>query len=115
MLTPDAVYVDLRTSPDAAATFLEALAPRKRPHPDVPRLRRRPEYDALPRARPAARPNPLDAPNLARVCSTILTPPAPEASARNGQSRVVRPLNSKATPTPAARKPISRRVLTKRR
>ena len=114
MPTPDAVLVDLRTSPEAAAPFLEALALENGRTPtflvcgDAPDTTLRRALD------PLLRETPLDAAQLAKVCQTILTPPTPEA-ARTPQSRVVRPLDRKTTPTPAARKPVRRRVLTKRR
>jgi DNA-binding NarL/FixJ family response regulator len=114
MLTPDAVLVDIRIAPEAAATFLEALALESGRTPvflvcgdDAGATLRR----AL---EPLLRPNPLDASQLAKVCQTILTPPTADTTARNGQPRVVRPLDRK-TAAAATRKPVPRRVLTKRR
>ncbi len=115
MLTPDAVYVDLRTAPGTAATFLEALALESGRTPTFLVCGDDPNTTLRRVLEPLLRPSPLDAPNLARVCATILNPPAPDTSARTPQSRVVRPLTSKTVPTPAARKPVPRRVLTKRR
>lgn len=112
MLTPDAVLVDLRTAPETAATFLEALALENG---------RTPTFlvcgdatgNVLRRAlEPLMRPTPVDAPQLAKTCQTILTPPAPD-TARPASARPVRPLDRK--PTPAARKTLARRILPKRR
>ncbi len=114
MLTPDAVLVDIRSAPESAATFLEALALENGRTPaflvcgDDPGATLRRALD------PLLRPSPLDAAQLAKVAQTILTPPSSEAANRTTTPRVVRPL-AKATPTPAARKSLSRRVLTKRR
>jgi chromosome segregation ATPase/CheY-like chemotaxis protein len=113
MLTPDAVLIDLRNAPEGVATFLEALALENGRTPAFlmcgdhpgPTLRRALE--------PLLRPAPLDAVQLAKVCQTVLTPPTPETTARSAQPRVVRPLDRKTTP--ATRKPVPRRVLTKRR
>jgi DNA-binding NtrC family response regulator len=114
MLTPDAVFVDLRTSPENAAPFLEALALEGGRTTtflvcgDDPATALRRSIDPLLRA------TPLDASQLAKVCQAILTPPTPESANRTNQPRVVRPL-AKTTPVPGARKPVPRRVLTKRR
>jgi DNA-binding NtrC family response regulator len=116
MLTPDMVLVDLRTAPEAAATFLDALALENGrtlvflvcgDDPDVT-LRRALE--------PLLSAVPLDAAQLTKVCQNVLTPPSPEeGTTRNAQSRVVRPMERKALATMATRKPVPRRVLTKRR
>lgn len=113
MLTPDAVLIDLRSSPESAATFLEALALENGRTPTFLVCGDAPDHTLRRALEPLLRPAPLDADQLATVCQTILTPPTPEATPRT-QQRVVRPL-TKTTPTPGARKPIPRRVLTKRR
>ncbi len=112
MLTPDAVLVDLRSAPEMAATFLEALALENGRTPtflvcgDDPSTTLRRALDPLLRA------TPLDAAQLASVCQSILAPPAPESRT---QSRTpARPMDRKPTPA-AARKPVGRRILPKRR
>ncbi|MCC6848314.1 MAG: hypothetical protein IT294_07420 [Deltaproteobacteria bacterium] len=114
MLTPDAVLVDVRSASESAAAFLEALALESGRTPtfvvcgDDPAATLRRALD------PLLRPTPLDAGQLAKVCQTILSPPAPDAATRTSTPRVVRPLG-KATPTTSTRKTLTRRVLTKRR
>jgi CheY-like chemotaxis protein len=115
MLTPDAVLVDLRTAPESAATFLEALALENGRTPAFLVCGDDPGVTLRRALEPLLRPLPLDASQLAKVCQIVLTPPTPEATVRNAQSSVVRPLDRKAPATPATRKPVPRRVLTKRR
>lgn len=112
MLTPDAVLVDVRTAPENAAAFLEALALENGRTPTFLVCGDAPETTIRRALAPLLRAAPLDATQLAKVCQTILAPP--DAGARTTTPRVVRPI-AKATPTPAARKSLSRRVLTKRR
>jgi hypothetical protein len=114
MLTPDAVLVDLRTSPENAAAFLDALALETGRTMTFLICGDDPDTTLRRAVEPLLRPSPLDAPQLAKVCQIILTPPTPETTNRTNQSRVVRPI-AKTTPAPAGRKPLPRRVLTKRR
>ncbi|MEO6026872.1 MAG: hypothetical protein ABIR79_08425 [Candidatus Binatia bacterium] len=115
MLTPDAVLVDIRSAAGNAAQFLEALALENGRTPVYLVCGDTPEVTLRSALEPLLRPAPLDASQLAKVCQTILTPPTPEATPRNGQSRVVRPIDRKTPPVAAQRKPVPRRVLTKRR
>jgi hypothetical protein len=115
MLTPDAVLVDLRTAPENAAPFLDALALESGRTPAFLVCGDDPDTTLRRALHPLLRPTPLDATQLAKVCQTILMPPTPEAAARNATSRVVRPMDRKTPPTTATRKPVPRRVLTKRR
>ena len=115
MLTPDAVLIDLRTAPAAASTFLEALALENGRTAVFLMCGDDPGATLQRALEPLLRPMPLDAVQLAKVCQTVLTPPPPEATTRNAQSRVVRPLDRKTPATPATRKPVPRRVLSKRR
>jgi hypothetical protein len=114
MLTPDAVLVDLRNGPEGVAAFLEALALENGRTPTFLVCGDTPDVTLRRALEPMLRPTPVDATQLAKVCQTILAPPAPESANRPPAQRVVRPL-AKATPTPSARKTLSRRVLTKRR
>jgi len=115
MLTPDAVLVDIRSAAGNAAQFLEALALENGRTPVYLVCGDAPEATLRSALEPLLRPAPLDASQLAKVCQTILTPPTPEATPRNAQSRVVRPIDRKTPPVAATRKPVPRRVLTKRR
>jgi hypothetical protein len=115
MLTPDAVLVDLRTAPENAAPFLDALALESGRTPTFLICGDDPGTTLRRALEPLLRPAPLDATQLAKVCQTILTPPTPESTPRNSTSRVVRPMDRKAPATTATRKPVPRRVLTKRR
>ncbi|MCC6765085.1 MAG: hypothetical protein IT293_10515 [Deltaproteobacteria bacterium] len=114
MLTPDAVLVDVRRASDSAAAFLDALALENGRTPTFVVCGDDPAVTLRRVIEPLLRPTPLDATQLAKVCQTILNPPAPEAATRTSTPRVVRPLG-KATPTTSTRKSLTRRVLTKRR
>jgi chromosome segregation ATPase len=115
MLTPDAVLVDLRTSPENAAAFLDALALETGRTPAFLICGDDPGTTLRRAIEPLLRATPLDASQLAKVCQTILAPPAAESATRNAGTRVVRPLDRKTPPASATRKPVPRRVLTKRR
>jgi CheY-like chemotaxis protein len=115
MLTPDAVLIDLRQAPEAAAAFLDALALENGRTPaflvtgDQPGTTLRQAFE------PLLRPVPLDAAALAKVCATVLNPPTPDTTPRTA-TRVVRPIDRmKAAPTGTTRKPLPRRVLTTKR
>jgi hypothetical protein len=112
MLTPDAVLVDVRTAPEAAATFLEALALENGRTPTFLICGEEPEATLRRALEPLLRANPLDAAQLATVCQSILAPPAAEA--RTQPRTPARPMDRKPTPAPA-RKPVARRILPKRR
>jgi hypothetical protein len=73
LLNPDAVLVDLRKTPEAAATFIDALAPESGRvlsllvHGELERGSLRRALDRL------MRPTPLDAGELARVCRSTVS------------------------------------------
>jgi DNA-binding NarL/FixJ family response regulator len=115
MLTPDAVLVDLRTAPESAARFLEALALENGRTPAFLVCGDDPGITLRRALEPLLRPLPLDAAQLAKVCQTVLAPPTPDDAPRSAQSRIVRPMDRKTPATPATRKPVPRRVLTRRR
>jgi len=112
MLTPDAVLVDIRNAPETAATFLEALALENGRTPTFLVCGDDPATTLRRALEPLLRATPLDAAQLATVCQTILTPPAPES--RTQARTPARPMDRKPTPT-ATRKPVARRILPKRR
>lgn len=112
MLTPDAVLVDVRNAPETAATFLEALALENGRTPTFLVCGDDPATTLRRALEPLLRATPLDAAQLATVCQTILTPPAPES--RTQARTPARPMDRKPTPA-AARKPVARRILPKRR
>jgi chromosome segregation ATPase len=116
MLTPDAVVVDVRHAPEAAATFLDALALENGRTPTFLVTGDQPGTTLRRMLDPLLRPVPLDATALAKVCETVLQPPAADGAARAAAPRVVRPIDrTKTAVGPATRKPLARRVLTTKR
>jgi hypothetical protein len=115
MLTPDAVLVDIRSAPANVAAFLDALALENGRTPTFLVCGDDPGTTLRSALEPLLRPAPLDASQLAKVCQTMLAPPAPESTTRNAGPRVVRPLDRKTPAATATRKPVPRRILTKRR
>ncbi len=112
MLTPDAVLVDLRSAPEAAVPFLDALALENGRTPVFLVCGDDPGSTLRRAIAPLLRPTPLDATALAKACQTIIAPPAPEAAARNAAGPRVRPIDrSKTAAAVATRKPLPRRIL----
>jgi len=112
MLTPDAVFVDLRTAPTAAAAFLAALAPESGGvlvvlvHGD-------PAGNILPCViQRLLRPVPLDPAALVRTCRAVLDGPPNVAMPRSVAVKAIRPFER---PKTLPRKPAPRRLVPRRR
>jgi hypothetical protein len=111
MVTPDAVLVDVRSAPEAAAEFLAVLAP------EAGRVLVLLVYgdrsgDALTRVlqrllRPAA----LDPADLLRVCRSVLKGPQEPFPVRDASGRMMRMLER---PKTATRKMVTRRAVPRR-
>ncbi|MBI3770348.1 MAG: hypothetical protein HY271_17900 [Deltaproteobacteria bacterium] len=111
MLTPDAVFVDLRTAPTAAAEFLAALAPESG-HVLVVLVHGDPAGNILPCViQRLLRPTPLDASALVQTCRTVLAGPPSGWVPRT--VKAIRPLERPTAPPP--RKPAPRRLVPRRR
>ena len=96
LLNPDAVLVDVRKTPEAAAGFIDALSPQDGRvlmllvHGDPQRGMLRRSLERL------MRPAPLEAGELARVCRTIVTNAS--AGARPAPVSPLRPVERAAAP-----------------
>jgi chromosome segregation ATPase len=111
MLTPDAVFVDLRTAPTAAAEFLAALAPESG-HVLVVLVHGDPAGNILPCViQRLLRPAPLDPSALVETCRIVLAGPPSGWVPRT--VKAIRPLERPTAPPP--RKPAPRRLMPRRR
>ncbi len=112
MLTPDAVFVDVRTAPTAASEFLSALAPESG-RVVVVLVHGDPAGNLLPCViQRLLRPAPLDPAALVETCRAVLAGP-PSAAARSAPVKAIRPFER---PKPALpRKPLARRLIPRRR
>ncbi|TMA77720.1 MAG: hypothetical protein E6J72_15865 [Deltaproteobacteria bacterium] len=112
MLTPDAVFVDVRTAPTAASEFLSALAPESG-RVVVVLVHGDPAGNLLPCViQRLLRPAPLDPAALVETCRAVLAGP-PSAVARTAPVKAIRPFER---PKPALpRKPLARRLIPRRR
>jgi hypothetical protein len=113
MFTPDAVFVDLRTAPTAAAEFLAALAP-ENGRVLVVLVHGDPEGNVLPCViQRLLRPAPLDPADLVKVCRDVLA--GPSLAVARAPVKVIRPLERPNTAKALPRKPIGRRIVPRRR
>jgi hypothetical protein len=109
ILCPDAVLVDFRTAPHAAAQIL-SLITQEQGNTQVLLVHGDPENEALSQMmRRLLRPAPLDPADLVRVCCATLNGPA--AAARTVQMKPI----VFERPRPPVRKPAPRRLGTRRR
>jgi chromosome segregation ATPase len=112
MLTPDAVFVDLRTTPAAAAEFLAALAPESG-RVLVVLVHGDPAGNILPCViQRLLRPEPLDPSALLQTCRTFLAGPPSAVPQRSALVKAIRPLER---PKILPRKPAARRLVPRRR
>lgn len=112
MFTPDAVFIDLRTAPNAAAEFLAALAPESG-RVLVVLVHGDPAGNVLPCViQRLLRPMPLDPADLVQVCRNVLAGP-PSAPVRGTPLKAIRPLERPKVLAP--RKPLARRLVPRRR
>lgn len=113
MFTPDAVFIDLRTAPTAAAEFLAALAPESG-RVLVVLVHGDPEGNVLPCViQRLLRPTPLDPADLVKVCRDVLA--GPSLAVARAPVKVIRPLERPNGSKVAPRKPIGRRIVPRRR
>ncbi len=113
MLTPDAVFVDVRTAPTAAAQFLAALAPESG-RVVVVLVHGDPAGNLLPCViQRLLRPAPLDPASLVETCRAVLAGPPSASAVRTAPVKAIRPFER---PKPALpRKPLARRLIPRRR
>ena len=112
MFTPDAVFIDLRTAPTAAAEFLAALAPESG-RVLVVLVHGDPAGNVLPCViQRLLRPTPLDPAELVNVCRNVLAGPPAAGATKTAPVKAIRPFErSKALP----RKQAPRRLVPRRR
>ena len=114
MFTPDAVFIDLRTAPTAAAEFLAALAPESG-RVLVVLVHGDPEGNVLPCViQRLLRPAPLDPADLVKVCRDVLAGPS-LSPMRMTPIKVIRPLERPNGAKVLPRKPVARRIVPRRR
>ena len=114
MFTPDAVFIDLRTAPTAAAEFLAALAPESG-RVLVVLVHGDPEGNVLPcMIQRLLRPAPLDPADLVTVCRDVLAGPS-LSTVRTSPVKVIRPLERPNGAKVLPRKPLARRIVPRRR
>jgi len=114
MFTPDAVFIDLRTAPTAAAEFLAALAPESG-RVLVVLVHGDPEGNVLPCViQRLLRPAPLDPADLVKVCRDVLAGPSLSVP-RMTPVKVIRPLERPNGAKVLPRKPVARRIVPRRR
>ena len=113
MLTPDAVFIDLRTAPTAAAEFLAALAP-ENGRVVVVLVHGDPAGNILPCViQRLLRAKPLDLSALVQTCRAVLDGPPSATTPRSAPVKAIRPLER--PPVVAPRKPTARRLIPRRR
>jgi response regulator RpfG family c-di-GMP phosphodiesterase len=113
MFTPDAVFIDLRTAPTAAAEFLAALAPESG-RVLVVLVHGDPAGNVLPCViQRLLRPTPLDPADLVSVCRNVLAGPPATGATKSAPVKAIRPFERpKAVPRA---KPAPRRLVPRRR
>jgi len=111
MLTPDAVFVDVRSAPAAAAQFLGALAPESG-RVVVVLVHGDPAGNLLPCViQRLLHPAPLDPAALVETCRAVLA--GPPSAARTAPVKAIRPFERPKPMLP--RKPLARRLIPRRR
>ena len=111
MVTPDAVLVDVRSAPEAAAEFLAVLAP-EAGRVLVLLVCGDRSGNALTRVlQRLLRPEALDPTDLLRVCQNVLKGPPEPFPVRDASARMLRPLER---PKTAALKMVTRRAVPRR-